>query len=63
MVPKSYDPQESTLLKSQEKGVLAKGACVESTVTAKEAKSTQGHRAQQYIWQSREADMFAKKPS
>ena len=33
-------------LKSQEKGVLAKGVSVESSVTAKETKSTQGYWAQ-----------------
>ena len=40
------------LLKNQEKGVLAKGVSAESSVTAKETKSTQGHWVQQCIWHS-----------
>ena len=39
-----------SLVKSQEKGVLAKRVSVESSVTGKETKSTQGYWAQQYIW-------------
>ena len=35
---------------NQEKGGLGKGVPVESSVTAKETKSTQGFWAQQYIW-------------
>ena len=35
--------------RNQEKGVLAKGVSVESSVTAKETKNTQGYRPQQYI--------------
>ena len=34
------------------KGVLAKGVSVESSVTAKETKNTQGYWPQQYIWHS-----------
>ena len=44
--------EQNKAFKNQEKGVLAKGVSVESSVTAKETKSTQGYWAQRYIWHS-----------
>ena len=55
-----------SFFRNQEKGVLAKGVSVESSVTAKEAKNSQGHWPQQYIWHSehhsQERRMFCKNP-
>ena len=52
---------------SEEKGVLAKGVSVESSVTPTETKTIQGYWAQQHIWHSefqpREACIFQKPPS
>ena len=51
---------------NQEKGVLAKGVSVESSVTPKETKNTRGHWAQQFIWHSerhsQERRIFWQKP-
>ena len=56
-------PARFPCIKSQEKGVLAKGVSVESSVTAKETKSTQGYWAQQYIGRhSQERHTFFQKP-
>ena len=56
----------SSWIRSQEKGVLAKGVSVETSVTAKETKNTQGCWPQQYIWHSerhsREKGAFCKNP-
>ena len=60
--------EDRNLLKfrNQEKGVLAKGVSVESSVTPKETKNIQGYWAQQYIWHSerhsQEKRTFCKNP-
>ena len=54
------------IFRNQEKGVLAKGVSVESSVTAKATESTQGCWPQQYIWHSerhsQERRTFCKNP-
>ena len=55
------------LFRNQEKGVLAKGVSVESSVTAKAAKNIQGYWPQQFIWglksaHSQERRTFCRSP-
>ena len=54
------------ILRSQEKGVLAKGISAESSVTPKETKKTPKYWAQQCIWHSehhsQERRTFLQKP-
>ena len=45
--PKTPKMFKDTKLRNQEKGVLAIGVSVESSVTAKETKNTQGYWPQQ----------------
>ena len=63
-MPEKFAKKKS--VRSQEKGVLAKGVFIESSVTPKKTKDTQGYWAQQCVWHlephSQERLTFLQKP-